>query len=236
MDTIQFANLTFRGLHRDDLLQEPERLRLIVTVNAEIIVEANRNPALKQIIDANYSTLDGQWPYVLARWRTRRKDIEKISGSDFSCELCRMAAERGHRVFLLGARPEVNLEAQRRLRQTLQLQVSGYSPAQHPYPFPAEMDRLILQKIEQSRPAVLIVAFGAPKQELWAAQHSAALDRLGVRWCLGAGGSLDFIAGALPRAPLFLQRAGLESLWRLALQPRIRFVRILRALRFLQYA
>jgi N-acetylglucosaminyldiphosphoundecaprenol N-acetyl-beta-D-mannosaminyltransferase len=236
MNKIQFANLDFRGLRREELLRDDGRLKLIVTVNAEIIVEANRDKRFANIINKNLATLDGQWPYVLARWRTGRKDIEKISGSDFVYDLCDMAAIRGYRVFLLGARPEINEVAQRRLMSRYGVLVSGYSPAMHSYPLPEEMDDEILRKIRAYRPAILIVAFGAPKQEFWLEQHRAALESAGVCWALGAGGSLDFVAGVLPRAPVFLQRAGLESLWRLALQPKLRFFRILRGLRFLQYA
>jgi len=236
MDAIHFANLRFRGLHRRDLLQQENHLKLIVTVNAEIIVEANRNPDLARIIRDNYSTLDGQWPYALARWRTGRDDIEKISGSDFVYDLCEMAAACAHRVFLLGAQPEVNEMAQQRLRSRYRGLVSGFSPPQHSYPFPPEIDREILARIAAYQPSVLIVAFGAPKQELWLDRHRIALENRGVRWALGAGGSLDFVAGTLHRAPVFMQRAGLEALWRLALQPRLRMARILRAIRFLQYA
>ena len=236
MNKIEFANLEFRGLRREELLQDEGRLKLIVTVNAEIIVEANRDKRFAKLISNNFATLDGQWPYVLARWRSGRKDIEKISGSDFVYDLCEMAAISGHRVFLLGARPEINHIAQERLRSRYGVLVSGYSPAMHSYPLPKEMDDEILRQIRAYGPAILIVAFGAPKQEFWLEQHRAALESAGVRWALGAGGSLDFVAGVLPRAPVFLQRAGLEGLWRLALQPKLRFVRILRGLRFFQYA
>jgi N-acetylglucosaminyldiphosphoundecaprenol N-acetyl-beta-D-mannosaminyltransferase len=236
MIDIQFANLKFRGLRREELLKDDGRLKLIVTVNAEIIVEANRDKRLSNIINDNFATLDGQWPYVLARWRTGCKDIEKISGSDFVYDLCDMAAIRGYRVFLLGARPEINQIAQQRLRSRYGVLVAGYSPAMHPYPLSDDMDREILRQITTYRPAVLIVAFGAPKQEFWLEQHRSELENAGVGWALGAGGSLDFVAGVLPRAPVFLQRAGLEGLWRLALQPKLRFFRILRGLRFLQYA
>lgn len=236
MNKIQFANLSFRGLRRKELLQDDGRLKLIVTVNAEIIVEANRDKRFASIISENFATLDGQWPYVLARWRSGRKDIEKISGSDFVYDLCDMAAIRGYRVFLLGARPEINELAQKRLRSRYGVLVAGYSPAIHSFPFAEEMDDEILRQIRAYRPAILIVAFGAPKQEFWLDQHRAALESAGVGWALGAGGSLDFVAGVLPRAPVFLQRAGLEGLWRLALQPKLRFFRILRGLRFLQYA
>ena len=236
MDSIRFANLTFRGLHRKGILQPSEHLKLIVTVNAEIIVEANRNPRFAKIINENIATLDGQWPFILARLRIRRRDIEKISGSDFVYEICETAAARRHRVFLLGAIPEVNATAQARLRDLYGCAVSGYSPEPHPFPYPETLDNEILNRIREYQPEVLVVAFGAPKQEFWLDQHKEELESCGVRWALGAGGSLDFVAGALPRAPRLLQRIGLESLWRLALQPKLRFLRILRALRFLQYA
>lgn len=236
MSAIQFANLTFSGLHRNDLLQDSGRLKLIITVNAEAIVEANRNPHFARIISENHATFDGQWPFALARLRTGRKDIEKISGSDFVYDLCEMAGKLGHRVFLLGARPEVNEVAQQRLRSRYRIAVTGFSPAVHPFPFPEEMDREILERIRSYRPAVLITAFGAPKQEFWSDQHRVELERAGVCWVLNGGGSLDFVAGVVRRAPVFIQRAGLESLWRLALQPKLRFARVLRAIRFLQYA
>ncbi len=236
MDRIQFANLTFRGLHRENLLQDSGTLKQIVTVNAEIIVEANRNPKLARIIAESYATLDGQWPFLMARWRTGRRDLEKISGSDFVYELAEMAATAGHRVFLLGARPEVNELAQRKLRLRYGGAVNGFSPAVHPYPFPEHVDHEILGRIHDYRPAVLIAAFGAPKQDLWLYQHRKTLEDSGVLWAMGAGGSLDFVAGALRRAPVLMQRLGLESIWRLALEPRLRFIRILRAIRFLQYA
>jgi N-acetylglucosaminyldiphosphoundecaprenol N-acetyl-beta-D-mannosaminyltransferase len=233
---LRFANLTFRGLRKEDLLRDDGRLKVIVTVNAEIIDQANRDPKLARIINENWATLDGHWPYLAAKWRSHRSEIHKISGSDFVYELCAMAAERDLRVFLLGAEADVNRTARARLRREFGVEIDGYSPPLMPFPFPNSADRNILDRIADFRPSVLVVAFGAPKQEFWADAHLEDLKALGIRWIIGAGGTLDFIAGTLPRAPLFIQRAGLESLWRLALQPRLRFRRLLRAFRFLQYA
>jgi N-acetylglucosaminyldiphosphoundecaprenol N-acetyl-beta-D-mannosaminyltransferase len=211
-------------------------LKLIVTVNAEIIEQANRDPNLGRIINENWATLDGQWPYVAARLRSGRRDIEKISGSDFVYELSGMAAQHGLRMFLLGAEADVNRMARANLRREFGVEIDGYSPPLMSFPFPESADSKILDRIAEFRPSVLVIAFGAPKQEFWADAHLEPLRALGIRWIIGAGGTLDFIAGTLPRAPLFIQRAGLESLWRLALQPRLRFRRLLRAFRFLQYA
>jgi N-acetylglucosaminyldiphosphoundecaprenol N-acetyl-beta-D-mannosaminyltransferase len=211
-------------------------MKLIITVNAEIIVEANRNPKLAQIINENWATFDGQWPYVLAKWKARRKDIEKISGSDFVYELCAFAAGQGRKVFLLGAAPEVNRESCRRLRRHLGVECAGYSPQVMEFPFPAEVDREILSRLESFRPDILVVCLGSPKQEFWADLHRNELECIGVRWVIGAGGTLDFIAGTVRRAPVLLQRMGLEGLWRLGLEPRLRIARVLRAFKFLRYA
>jgi N-acetylglucosaminyldiphosphoundecaprenol N-acetyl-beta-D-mannosaminyltransferase len=236
MDALRFANLTFRGLRRKDLLRDDGELKAIVTVNAEIIVEANQNPKLAEIINRSWSTLDGQWPYLLARWRSGRRDIEKISGSDFIYELCDVASKRELKVFLLGATPEVNREACARLHKKFGLQIAGHAPPIMKFPFPTASDREIMARLEAFAPDVLIICFGSPKQELWADSHLQELNSIGTRWIMGAGGTLDFVAGTVKRAPIVLQRAGLESLWRLALEPRVRIMRILRAFRFLRYA
>ena len=102
---------------------------------------------------------------------------------------------------------------------------------------PADTAADVLARIEAARPTVLFVCFGAPKQELWIRDHEAALAAAGVRIVIGAGGSLDFIGGAVRRAPRAISDLGLEWLWRLALQPRTRFRRMATRLpRFLALA
>lgn len=236
VETLNFANLAFHGLHRDDLLRDDGTLKVIVTVNAEIIVQANQDSRLAGIINRSWATLDGHWPFVLARWRAHRKDIEKISGSDFVYELCEMAGQRDFRVFLLGAEADVNRKARARLRRNYGVEIDGMAPPVMSYPFPSKVEGDIRERIEAFRPEILVVSFGAPKQEFWIDAHREELEQMGIRWVIGAGGTLDFIAGTLRRAPVVVQRAGLESIWRLALQPRLRFARVLRAIQFLQYA
>ena len=234
--TLCFANLNFRGLRRKDLLQDDGRLKSIITVNAEIIVEANRNSKLANFINNNWATLDGQWPYLFARWRTGRREIEKISGSDFVYELCEFAGNHGYRVFLLGASRVVNHEACARLRKRFGIEVEGYAPPVMSFPFSTAQDQEIFTRLEEFKPQILVVCFGSPKQELWSELNYEKMEEMGIRWIIGAGGTLDFVAGTIKRAPVLLQRAGLEALWRLALEPRTRFVRVLRALQFLRYA
>ncbi len=231
-----FANLVFRGLRRRDLLRDDGRLKAIITVNAEIIVEANRNSRLAAFINNNWATIDGQWPYWFARLRTGHREMEKISGSDFVYELCEFAGKHNHRVFLLGASPAVNDMACARLSKQFGIEVEGYAPAVMSFPFSKAQDQEILSRLETFKPRILVVCFGSPKQELWADHHYQMMEEIGIRWLIGAGGTLDFVAGTIKRAPVLLQRVGLEAFWRLALEPRARFVRMLRAFQFLRYA
>ncbi len=204
---ISFANLTFRGVHREAILRDNSDIRLIVPVNAEVIVAANRDPKLATIVNANWATLDGQWPYALAKWRSRRRDLEKISGSDFVYELCAMAAVRDYRAFLLGAEAAVNRSACMKLHREFGINIHGYSPPVMQYPFPEKADGEILHRLEDFRPEILVICFGAPKQEFWADAHLAQLKSLGIRWVIGAGGTLDFISGTVRRAPRSLCNA-----------------------------
>jgi N-acetylglucosaminyldiphosphoundecaprenol N-acetyl-beta-D-mannosaminyltransferase len=131
--------------------------------------------------------------------------------------LMRVAAEKQYRVFLLGATPESAEEAVCNLqREHPALVMAGhYSP---PFSALLEMDHEeIKRRIRQARPDLLFVAFGCPKAEKWIAMH---YRELGVPVVAGIGGTIDFLAGRVKRAPDWMQRAGAEWLFRLAQEPR----------------
>lgn len=233
-DPILFAGLAFRGLSKDILFQQSAALKLIVTVNAELIVIANESERLRTIINGNYATFDGQIPYLIARARNRGRRFEKISGSDLIYDVCRLAGERSLRVFLLGGRASSNRAAVDILRQRFAISIEGHSPDHRPYPFDAPHDSSIMDRITAFRPHVLLVGFGAPKQEYWIDDHRLSLERLGVKWAVGMGGTFEFVAGEEKRAPVWVQRMGLETPYRLCQNPS-RFKRFLRFFRFFRY-
>ncbi len=104
------------------------------------------------------------------------------------------------------------------------LQIAGvYSGS----PAPDEEDEIV-ERVNASDADILFVAYGAPEQDKWIARN---LPRLNVKMAMGVGGSLDFVAGVIPRAPMTFQRLGLEWLYRLYLQPK-RIIRMLRLPRF----
>ncbi|MGN6556276.1 MAG: WecB/TagA/CpsF family glycosyltransferase, partial [Verrucomicrobiota bacterium] len=147
---------------------------------------------------------------------------ERVAGADLVPELIRLAAENGHRIFLLGATPEAAAKAVERLRRRYpNLAIAGcYSPPFKPL---LAMDHdEIIRRVTAAQPDLLFVSFGCPKQEKWIAMHYRAL---GVPVCIGVGATIDFLAGAVRRAPVCMQRTGTEWLFRLAQEPRRLFKR-----------
>jgi len=187
--------------------------RLVVTVNPEFVMRARRDQRFREVLEgASLSLADG----IGVVWAMRRQgcpQFERVSGADLIPLLARSCAARGWRPFLLGARPGVAEDAARHLEADHPgLRVAGTYPGS-PH---AEGDAEAVRRIAAARPDVLLVAYGAPQQELWVARNRQRLD---VPVAIGVGGTLDFLAGRVRRAPRLVRGAHLEWLWRLAQQP-----------------
>ncbi|MDS4070022.1 MAG: WecB/TagA/CpsF family glycosyltransferase [Candidatus Competibacter sp.] len=136
-----------------------------------------------------------------------------VNGTDLFPRLCERAARDGFSLFLLGARPGIADRVAENMRARYPaLTIAG---AQHGY-FGRDEEDAIIARINASGAGVLLVAFGVPRQELWLADHHAALTPP-VR--MGVGGLFDFYSGRIPRAPLWLREIGLEWVWRLIQEP-----------------
>jgi N-acetylglucosaminyldiphosphoundecaprenol N-acetyl-beta-D-mannosaminyltransferase len=189
----------------------------VITLNTEFVWAARKHEAFRETINqAALVVADGMGIV----WASRILHLpfpERVAGADLLPLLAQRCAARGFRLFLLGAAPGVAEQAARVLQQRFPgLQIAGTyagSPAQ------AEAER-ILGRIRAARPDVLAVAYGAPRQDLWIRQHAPELGEAGVGVALGVGGSFDFIAGRVRRAPRWVQRAGLEWAFRVLCQPR----------------
>lgn len=232
MDYLEFAGLQFRGLTRAQLYPTLGQFKFVVTVNADFIVESVRNQRFRGIISSNYSTFDGQIPFLLAKLlaRPRGTHFEKISGSDFAYELFLFAKENSLRLFLLGASPEVNKTAAHIIERDYGVSVRGYAPPISSYPFPKSWTDEVLSILAEFRPEIILVALGAPKQEYWIDDNRKALEQFGVMLAIGCGGTLDFISGSAPRAPVWAQKMGLEGIYRFIVEPRwFRFKRLCRS-------
>ena len=198
-----------------DLLGQ-DKACMVVTVNAEAIVRSQHDDRLREIINHSVTTIDGQMPLWLYKLAHPQEKIEKISGSDLIYILAEWAQKKRKRIFLLGGKESSNMQAVEKLRATYEgLQVSGFSPEWHPYPFPESTDSDILSRIASDKPHILFVGFGMGKQEFWEYDHLELLKSEGIEMIIGCGGTFEFVSGQIKRAPKLIQNMGLEGFYRL---------------------
>lgn len=192
------------------------RTHQIATVNADFVVNSLHDPELRRILqEADMATADGM-PLVWASRLLGGPLPGRVTGADLVPALAERAAERGYSIYFLGAAPGVAARAAEILTERHpRLRVAGvYSP---PPASVLEMDREVFERVATARPDILLVAFGNPKQEKWIRMYGPMLH---VPVCIGIGGTLDMIVGVTRRAPLWMQRTGLEWLYRLGQEPR----------------
>ena len=194
---------------------------LIATVNPEFIMRARRDPEFARVLEtADLCLADGTGVV----WAARRQGCSMnapVTGTDLIPPLAALCAKRGFRLFLLGAEEGVAAELASRLRtEHPDLAVAAHAGSPDPS---ADEETVTLIRAHQAQ--VLLVAFGAPKQELWIDRLK---DRVGVSVGIGVGGAFDYLTGRVPRAPVWMRRAGLEWLHRLLHQPwRVRRMAVL---------
>lgn len=156
---------------------------------------------------------DGLGVQLAARMRGERFP-ENLNGSDFNPHILRMAAERSWPVYLLGASEGVAERAAQKLVQAIpRLKVVG---THHGFFDESETDRVV-EKIASAGPAVLMVAMGNPRQEIWLADN---LERTGAKIGVGVGAFFDFTVGEQRRAPVWMNKLGIEWIYRLVRDPR----------------
>lgn len=187
--------------------------RQICTANPEFILTAQEDAEFKAILNqADLVIPDG----VGVLWAARQLGKflpERVAGSDLVVRLAERGAQQGWRIFFLGAAEGVAARA----AEILQARFPAFNCVGTFSGSPRIEDEAeILRHIHAAQPDILFVAFGHPKQDKWIARLR---EKLNVPVSMGVGGSFDFIAGVVPRAPLWLQRLNLEWLYRLWKQP-----------------
>ncbi|MDI3339451.1 MAG: WecB/TagA/CpsF family glycosyltransferase [Sphaerobacter sp.] len=191
------------------------RLHHVVTVNPEFIIAARRDPAFRATLEAaDLATADGVGVILAARLLGRPLR-GRVTGVDL-VEALAAAQDPALHLFLLGAGPGIAERAAAELtRRYPRCHIAGtWSGSPRPEDAPE-----ILARLRAARPTALLVAFGHPAQDLWIAQHQRELAACGIIIGMGIGGTLDYLAGAVPRPPAPVRRLGLEWLYRLIRQP-----------------
>lgn len=192
------------------------RSKVVCVANAHMLVESCKDQALCSVLkDADLVTPDGM-PLVWMMRALGTDSQERVAGLDIFLALCRVAADHGVSIFLVGSTQAVlgrmseNLE-----RDFPQLRIAGLeSPPFSPLT-PAE-DAELVERINRSGAGITFVAFGCPKQEKWMGNHRNVVQSVMV----GVGGVFPIYAGFKRRAPRWIRENGLEWLYRLMQEPR----------------
>ena len=190
----------------------------VFTPNVDHIVMAEHDPRFRAAYQAaSLSLVDGT-PVLWASRLLGTPLPAKISGSDLVMPLMERAAERGYRVYFLGGAPGVAELARDKLRQALPgIQIVGTDASR--INVTGDMNEIdeVVDRVRRARPDLVLVALGAPKQEIWSQARQQLLKPAVM---IGVGASLDFVAGIQKRAPRWMSSAGVEWLYRLAQEPR----------------
>jgi exopolysaccharide biosynthesis WecB/TagA/CpsF family protein len=188
-------------------------------INAHCINMVHSDPAYREALAAaDFLLPDGSGIAIAARLAGHESG-ENLNGTDLFPELCRHAARRGQKIFLLGGRPGIAARAAQEMCDRFpDLQIAGTRQGF----WPAASEDALIDSINASGAAILLVGMGVPLQEKWIARMR---HRLNVRVVMGVGGLFDYYSGAIPRAPLLFRKLGCEWAWRLLQEPRRLFRR-----------
>jgi N-acetylglucosaminyldiphosphoundecaprenol N-acetyl-beta-D-mannosaminyltransferase len=233
---VRFDALTFADFKKyvEQILRGSAQ-RLMFTPNPEMLVKARTDSYFKRVLNqSDLNLCDGRGTELALAYQTSTSRIERIPGSDAVLEICRQAEQLQQTIFLLGSGKSSTLRtAQNNLNQRFpNLLIVGTDPG--PELHEDEQGRLVepdatrevIEKIAAAKPDILFVAFGMGKQEKWIHVHISELPS--VKLAMGVGGTFEFVAGEIPRAPQWMRTVGLEWLYRLYQEPQ-RLGRIWRA-------
>jgi N-acetylglucosaminyldiphosphoundecaprenol N-acetyl-beta-D-mannosaminyltransferase len=188
--------------------------RQIAVVNANKLYCMAGNERLRDVV-MNAALIVPEWAIVWGARRLKLPPVPHSGGILILRDFIPLAAARGYRPYFFGASNSVVAALERKIeRDHPTMKIAGFHHGYVPTP---ELEREVIDDIRRTRPDVLFVALGSPRQELWIADHMA---ELGVPVSIGVGGSFDVIAGLKRDTPSWARGRGLEWIYRLAKDPR----------------
>ena len=222
---ISVANVEFHNVTMEEavicivqMAQKTERPRYVCTGNLDHLVTLERDPGFRAIYESADLTLADGKPVILLSHLAGGEPLrERVTGSDLFWELARASAVTGLRLFFLGgAEGAADLAKEAVLSRYPSAVICGtYCPPLAHFGTEDEQAR-IRENIQASEADILLVGFGAPKQEKWIAANK---DLLSVPVSIGVGGSFEMASGLVRRAPVWMQDAGLEWAYRFSQEP-----------------
>lgn len=194
-------------------LIEAGKSSMVATANAEMLLNATHDEELKRILNAASLVVPDGAGTVWAARHLGKMMPERVAGFDLVQELMKIAPEHDFKFFLFGAAPGIADKAKAKAESLYPgIKIVG---TRNGY-FKPDDEPDIISQIKSSRADILLAALGVPKQEKWLFKYK---DELNVPVSIGVGGTFDVMAGVVKRAPLWMQKARLEWLFRAMLQP-----------------
>ena len=197
----------------DASIREKKRLHHMV-VNAAKLVNCSKDKKLREsVVNCDIINADGQG-VVWAAKLLNQPLPERVAGIDIMFELVALSKQKGYKIYFLGAKEEV-------VRRTVERFASEYGPEviagyRNGY-FSTAEEKEVAEEIGRSGADILFVAISSPKKEIFLNSHKHAIQ---APFIMGVGGSFDVASGLVKRAPLFMQKAGMEWFYRFIQEPR----------------
>ena len=211
---VKIAKVTAsQALDKAEEMVRGDKTSVIYTPNPEIVMAAYEDKEFSDVLNSADMCIPDGIGVVYGAKILGEPLPERVAGFDLSCSLMQRMSTFGGSVFLFGSKPGVAEMAANTLTERYKgLKIAG---TRNGY-FKPEDEEEIVNEINNSGADLLLVCLGAPKQEKWIYKYK---DKLGVKLCIGAGGSLDVIAGTVKRAPEIFIKLNLEWFYRLCKQP-----------------
>lgn len=210
---IPFDNLTRKEFLKQLLVRmEKKQKTFLVTANPEIVMYAKEDETYKNLLlEADYVAPDGIG-IVRAAKRLHTPIKERVPGYELMLGLLELSNIQNKRVYFIGAQEDVVAQAVANVKKTWpDLKVAGYHHGYFDH-----SDPKMIEKVQETKPDVILVAFGFPRQEKWIKEYLKTADH-GI--AIGVGGSFDVLSGKAKRAPKLAQKYHIEWLYRLLKQP-----------------
>lgn len=216
---INILGVPFDNVNRKEALDKllgflhTDANHLLITPNPEIVMKAQTDNELMEIVQQADLVIPDGIGIVLASRIMKSKIRERVAGCDLILSLFNVIKDTGKTVYILGAKPGVAEKAKMNMEQRYKnLRIVGV----HDGYFDEAQEEVIVREIQELKPDILLVGLGCPRQEKWIYRNR---HKLPVKISAGIGGSIDIMAGTIKRAPKAFQLLGLEWLHRLLLEP-----------------
>ena len=221
MNKIDILEIPIHSLTMEQAVEEVDSFvrvggfHSVFTPNPEIIMLAQEDKEMASILqNADLVVPDGIGVVIASKILKTPTLPERVPGFDLIQNTMKQGVDKGYKYYFLGGKPGVaELAKEKMCEKYPDIEIVGY----HDGYFKEEDMPKIIEDINASRANILLVCLGAPKQEKWIHAYKDQLPY--IRVAIGAGGSLDGMAGIVPRAPEIFQKCGLEWFYRLLKQP-----------------